>query len=284
MFLLMVLFLIHVTCPCTLICNLTGALCIAFLKLRAEITFDHLVSMKKPNEIASVRVFRGGEEHEFSITLRPARFSTVLKQQLHNCVTGVSFINTCAHACVPSHDCSDDQRSISVFHYIENQCFLHNCLHSQTVCVGMDWIKIIILIHGQATGWWPYPPWLYACTFLDTKHNLEALLLLTIKGNLVVLRGQPSYLVLMDDINAGYERLAELQGPQRCWFGHEEQSRHAKMLKCRAVGPVSVKKVNGLEVDNLKHLCGLVEDCSSESLRFDLDDDSVIALNYQSAK
>jgi hypothetical protein len=45
-----------------------------------------------------------------------------------------------------------------------------------------------------------------------------------------------------------------------------------------------VKKVNGLEIDNLKHRCGLVEDCSSESLRFDLDDDSVIALNYQSAK
>lgn len=45
-----------------------------------------------------------------------------------------------------------------------------------------------------------------------------------------------------------------------------------------------VKKVNGLEVDNLKYLCGLVEDCSSESLRFDLVDDSVIALNYQSAK
>ncbi|KAG6758131.1 hypothetical protein POTOM_038467 [Populus tomentosa] len=186
----------------------------------------------------------------------------------------------------------------------------------------MDWIKIIILIHGEATGWWPYPPWLYACTFLDTKQNLEALLLLTIKGNLVVLRGQPSYLlgrplhvefsaslltstflvqVLMDDINAGYERLAELQGPQRCWFGHKEQSRHAKMVKCRAVGPVSwlfvlkclltnncvdgqVKKVNGLEIDNLKHLCGLVEDCSSESLRFDLVDDRVIALNYQSAK
>lgn len=47
--------------------------------------------------------------------------------------------------------------------------------------------------------------------------------------------------MLMDDINAGYERLAELQGPQRCWFGHKEQSRHAKMLKCRAVGPVSVR-------------------------------------------
>ena len=84
MFLLMVLFLIHVTCPCTLICNLTGALCIAFLKLRAEITFDHLVSMKKPDEIASVRVFRGGEEHEFSITLRPASHSSVFS--LFSCI------------------------------------------------------------------------------------------------------------------------------------------------------------------------------------------------------
>ncbi|BBH00594.1 DegP protease 10 [Prunus dulcis] len=51
--------------------------------------------------------------------------------------------------------------------------------------------------------------------------------------------------VLMDDINAGYERLAELQ----------------------------VKKVNGIEVENLKHLCQLVENCSKESVRFDLDDD-----------
>ncbi|XWS42996.1 hypothetical protein CRYUN_Cryun16bG0062400 [Craigia yunnanensis] len=42
--------------------------------------------------------------------------------------------------------------------------------------------------------------------------------------------------VLMDDINAGYERLAELQ----------------------------VKKVNGIEIDNLKHLCQLVENCSRE--------------------
>jgi len=45
-----------------------------------------------------------------------------------------------------------------------------------------------------------------------------------------------------------------------------------------------VKKVNGVEIDNLKHLCQLIRDCSSESLRFDLDDDRVIALNYQSAK
>ncbi|KAJ6432385.1 hypothetical protein OIU84_019596 [Salix udensis] len=43
--------------------------------------------------------------------------------------------------------------------------------------------------------------------------------------------------VLMDNINAGYGRLAELQ----------------------------VKKVNGLEIDNLKHRCELVEDCGQES-------------------
>ncbi|XP_022965463.1 protease Do-like 10, mitochondrial [Cucurbita maxima] len=61
--------------------------------------------------------------------------------------------------------------------------------------------------------------------------------------------------VLMDDINAGYERLAELQ----------------------------VKKVNGVEVENLKHLCQLVDN-SEDSVRFDLDDDRVIVLNYEMAK
>jgi hypothetical protein len=60
----------------------------------------------------------------------------------------------------------------------------------------------------------------------------------------------------MDDINVGYERLAELQ----------------------------VKKVNGVEVENLKHLCSLVESCTEENLRFDLDDERVIVLKYQNAK
>ena len=45
-----------------------------------------------------------------------------------------------------------------------------------------------------------------------------------------------------------------------------------------------VKKVNGEEIENLKHLCQLVEDCCAESLRFDLDDDRVIVLNYNHAK
>ena len=42
--------------------------------------------------------------------------------------------------------------------------------------------------------------------------------------------------------------------------------------------------MNGTEVENLKHLCQLVEKCSEESVRFDLDDDRVIALNYGLAK
>ncbi|KAG9160551.1 hypothetical protein Leryth_025482 [Lithospermum erythrorhizon] len=38
---------------------------------RERITFDHLVSMKKPNDNAAVKVLRDGEELEFSIKLRP---------------------------------------------------------------------------------------------------------------------------------------------------------------------------------------------------------------------
>lgn len=41
---------------------------------RERITFDHLVSMKRPNEMAKVRVLRNGEEHEFSITIRPVSY------------------------------------------------------------------------------------------------------------------------------------------------------------------------------------------------------------------
>ncbi|KAK1360674.1 hypothetical protein POM88_045148 [Heracleum sosnowskyi] len=63
-------------------------------------------------------------------------------------------------------------------------------------------------------------------------------------------------MVLMDDTNAGYERLAELQ----------------------------VKKVNGIKIENLAQLCRVVGECKEESVRFDLDDDRVIVLNYDRAK
>ena len=39
-----------------------------------------------------------------------------------------------------------------------------------------------------------------------------------------------------------------------------------------------------MEVENLKHLCSLVEGCTEENLRFDLDDERVIILNYQNAR
>ena len=45
-----------------------------------------------------------------------------------------------------------------------------------------------------------------------------------------------------------------------------------------------VKKVNGVEIENLKHLAEMVENCRRERLRFDLDDERVIVLNYESAK
>ncbi|PNT71253.1 hypothetical protein BRADI_2g25260v3 [Brachypodium distachyon] len=42
---------------------------------RERITFDHLVSMKKPEEIAVLKVLRDGKEHELTVTLRPVSSS-----------------------------------------------------------------------------------------------------------------------------------------------------------------------------------------------------------------
>ena len=38
---------------------------------RERITFDHLVSMKKPGETALLRVLRDGAEQDLSVTLQP---------------------------------------------------------------------------------------------------------------------------------------------------------------------------------------------------------------------
>jgi hypothetical protein len=38
---------------------------------RERITFDHLVSMKKPGEMAVLKVLRDGKEHELNVTVRP---------------------------------------------------------------------------------------------------------------------------------------------------------------------------------------------------------------------
>ncbi|CAA7022501.1 unnamed protein product [Microthlaspi erraticum] len=47
---------------------------------------------------------------------------------------------------------------------------------------------------------------------------------------------------------------------------------------------IEVKKVNGVEVLNLKHLSELIEKCCTEDLRFDLEEGYVIVLNNQYAK
>ncbi|KAG0591583.1 hypothetical protein KC19_1G185700 [Ceratodon purpureus] len=62
--------------------------------------------------------------------------------------------------------------------------------------------------------------------------------------------------ILMDEINAGYERFHEFQ----------------------------VNKVNGVEVHNLRHLRKLVEECTETSLRFDLDDNRVVVLDFRAAR
>lgn len=42
--------------------------------------------------------------------------------------------------------------------------------------------------------------------------------------------------------------------------------------------------MNDVEIENLKHLRQLVEDCEKVDIRFDLDDERVIVLNHSMAK
>ncbi|PSR92830.1 Protease Do-like [Actinidia chinensis var. chinensis] len=167
---------------------------------RGWITFDHLVSMKRPNETAKVKVLRNGEEHEFSITLRPLQ------------------------PLVPGHQ--------------------YDKLPSYFIFAGLVFVTLsepYLREYGQ--DWYNTSP---------RRLCEQALRNLPRKaGEQLVVLSQ----VLIDDINAGYEHFSQLQ----------------------------VKKVNGVEVENLKQLCRLVENCAEEFLRFDLDDEIVIVLNYQLA-
>lgn len=168
---------------------------------RERITFDHLVSMKKPGEEALIKVLRDGVELEFNIALHPLQ------------------------PLVPVHQ--------------------FDKLPSYYIFAGLLFIPLTQpYLHEYGEDWYNSCP---------RRLCERALRELPEKpGQQLVILSQ----VLMDDINAGYERLSELQ----------------------------VKKVNGVEVENLKHLCSLVENCEEESLRFDLDDERVVVLNYQKAK
>ena len=47
---------------------------------------------------------------------------------------------------------------------------------------------------------------------------------------------------------------------------------------------VQVKRVNGIEIDNLHHLEDMVLCCQDDFIRFDLDDDRVIAVHMATAR
>ncbi|XP_065876030.1 protease Do-like 10, mitochondrial isoform X2 [Euphorbia lathyris] len=168
---------------------------------RERITFDHLVSMKKPDETALIRILRDGDVQELKITCRPLQ------------------------PLVPVHQ--------------------FDKLPSYYIFAGLVFVPLTQpYLHEYGEDWYNSSP---------RRLCERALRELPKKsGQQLVILSQ----VLMDDINAGYERLAELQ----------------------------VKKVNGVEVENLKHLCEIVEECTAKSLKFDLDEDRVIVLNYNSAK
>ncbi|XP_051140152.1 protease Do-like 10, mitochondrial [Andrographis paniculata] len=165
---------------------------------RERITFDHLVSMKKPNDTCRLKVLRDGKEHEFIVTLHPLE------------------------PLVPVHQ--------------------FDKLPSYFIFAGLVFVPLTQpFLHEYGEDWYSTSP-RRLCDRALRELPQKA-------GQQLVILSQ----VLMDDINTGYERLAELQ----------------------------VKKVNGVEVDNLRHLRQLVEGSSEErSIRFDLDDDRVIALDY----
>ncbi|KAL6565290.1 Protease Do-like 10, mitochondrial [Orobanche gracilis] len=183
--------------------NVVHYLCLAVpFRNRERITFDHLVSMKKPNDTAQVKVLRDGEELEFTVSLRPLQ------------------------PLVPVHQ--------------------FDKLPSYFIFAGLLFVPLTQpYLHEYGEDWYNASP-RRLCERALKKLPQKA-------GQQLVILSQE---VLMDDINTGYERLADLQ----------------------------VKKVNGIEVDNLKHLRQLVEDSSTENVRFDLDDERVIVLNYDSAK
>ncbi|CAN6447411.1 unnamed protein product [Victoria cruziana] len=168
---------------------------------RERITFDHLVSLKKPNDAAQIVVLRGGLKHELNVTLQPLQ------------------------PLVPVHQ--------------------FDRLPSYYIFAGLVFVPLTQpYLHEYGEDWYNSSPRRlceHALRDMPKKH-----------GEQFVILSQ----VLLDDINAGYERLAELQ----------------------------VRKVNDVEVENLKHLCGLVENCTDKRIRFDLDDDRVIVLNYNKAK
>ncbi|XP_023636100.1 putative protease Do-like 12, mitochondrial [Capsella rubella] len=161
-------------------------------KGKERISFNHLISMKKPYEKILVKVLRKGKEHEYNISLKPVK-PHISVQQYYN---------------IPSYYIFGGFVFVPLTKlYIDDLSYMCGCV-----------------LHDQYE-------------FTDEQH---------------VIISQ----VMSHDINQGYSDLEDLQ----------------------------VKKVNGVKVKNLKHLCELIEGCCRKNLRLDLEDDKVIVLNYKSAK
>ncbi|XP_022765524.1 protease Do-like 10, mitochondrial [Durio zibethinus] len=128
---------------------------------RERITFDHLVSMKKPNEVARVKVLRNGEEHAFTITVQPLQ------------------------PLVPVHQ--------------------FDKLPSYYIFAGLVFVPLTQpYLHEHGEDWYNTSP-RRLCERALRELPKKA-------GEQLVILSQ----VLMDDVNAGYERLAELQLASVC--------------------------------------------------------------------
>lgn len=70
--------------------------CAVPFRNRERITFDHLVSMKKPNEIAKLKVLRDGQELDLTVTLQPV--SNFVHFYLHFVFLIMNCINDCVNS------------------------------------------------------------------------------------------------------------------------------------------------------------------------------------------
>ncbi|KAK3411324.1 hypothetical protein EUGRSUZ_I00089 [Eucalyptus grandis] len=156
--------------------------------------------MKKPNEVALIKVLRKERECKFNITLRPLQPLVPVRQ-------------------------FDKRPSYYIFGGL-----IFTPLTQPYLDEYADWDSM-----------WPRRLWQLAPEELPRNAGQEIVII---------------SMVLRDDVNAGYEHLAELQ----------------------------VRKVNEIEIQNLRHLYGLVEHCTAPSIRFDLDKERVIVFKYSEAK
>ncbi|CAI5983862.1 unnamed protein product [Closterium sp. NIES-65] len=215
---------------------------------RERLPFDYLVSLKPVGETARVSVLRHGQPMDFHIRLNPVcalhDCCLAFKRQTDSVCLSVSHL-----ARLPSMLCHPPSL---------NRCPLHSyqipaLVPAQQFDISPSYFIFAGLVFVPLTQ--PYlheygPDW-----FNSSPRRLCERALRDIPSKpsqqIVILSR-----VLADEVNSGFERLAELQ----------------------------VKRVNGKEVENLRQLRDEVLQCTDGFVRFDLDDDRVIAVSVAAAK